>query len=206
VRGPANALVTVVELGDYQDPFCKRVQPALAELRTLYGDDLRFVFKHAPLPFHPLAEPAAELAAEAYARRGAAGFWKAHEALWTASPKLAMPQLLDIALRSGLDAHAARAAIVDKRHAAVIGADVDLGKLLRAKGVPHFFVNGRRLVGAQPVEAFRRVIDEELLAARELVQNGIARERVYDEIMRFAMTPPAPTPPATPPPPKPQRR
>jgi len=190
VRGPATALVTVIELGDYQCPFCKRVQPILAELRKKYGDDVRFVFKHMPLPSHPQAEPAAELAVEAHARRGVAGFWKVHDAIWAASPQLGIPQLLDIALRSGLDADAARAAIVGKRHAEIISADLELANLLRVDGAPQFFVNGRRVSGAQPVEAFQRVIEDELAAARELVQAGVPRERVYDEIMRFAMTPP----------------
>src|SRR5512145_1202220 len=63
VKGSADAWVTIVEFTDFQCPHCGRVQGTLERLRERYGADLRFVLKHAPLPFHPDAHPAA-LAAE----------------------------------------------------------------------------------------------------------------------------------------------
>ena len=60
--GPDNALVTIVEFSDFQCPFCKRVEDTLKKVHETYGDKVRLVWKHEPLPFHPRAEPAAELA------------------------------------------------------------------------------------------------------------------------------------------------
>jgi protein-disulfide isomerase len=55
-----------------------------------------------------------------------------------------------------------KAAIASKRYAAEIAADKKLADEVKATGTPHFFINGRRLVGAQPIEKFRAIIDKEL--------------------------------------------
>src|SRR5262249_16032884 len=75
VRGPANAPVTIVQYSDFQCPFCGKVEPTMAELEKTYGDKIRIVWKNHPLPFHPRAEPSAELAMEAKAEKGDKGFW-----------------------------------------------------------------------------------------------------------------------------------
>ena len=54
-RGPEDAKVTLVMITDFQCPFCKRVQPTLRALERRYGDDLRVVVKHNPLPMRPRA-------------------------------------------------------------------------------------------------------------------------------------------------------
>jgi protein-disulfide isomerase len=71
-RGPATALVTIVEFGDFQCPFTKRVEATLEKIRSTYGDQVRIVWNDEPLPFHPRAAPAAELAREARAQKGGA--------------------------------------------------------------------------------------------------------------------------------------
>ena len=88
VLGNPNALVTIVEFSDFQCPYCKRVEPTLKMLREKYGDKIRLVWKNEPLPFHPRAEPAAELAEEALAEKGNKGFWDAHDRLFDSQPKL----------------------------------------------------------------------------------------------------------------------
>src|SRR5262245_2554814 len=62
VRGPATAHVTIVQWSDFQCPFCSKVEPTMDELVKSYGDKIRIVWKNNPLPFHPRAEPVAELA------------------------------------------------------------------------------------------------------------------------------------------------
>jgi len=190
VRGGASALVTVVVFSDFQCPYCKRVEPTLQRVRETYGDKVRIVWKDEPLPFHPHAMPAAELAREARAEKGEAGFWAAHDALFDAQPKLEDDDLVALGKKLGLDASRVRRAITEKKYEAQIRADVDLSDDVHASGTPHFFVNGRRLVGAQPFEAFQAVIDEEIHHAEDLVASGTPRRALYDAMMKTAVTPP----------------
>ncbi|NUQ77549.1 MAG: thioredoxin domain-containing protein, partial [Polyangiaceae bacterium] len=192
VRGKASALVTLVVFSDFQCPFCIRAVKTTNDIEKQYGDKIRLVFKHNPLPFHPRAEPAAELAIEARLQKGDAGFWKAHDLLWDANGKLAEEELADIAKTAGLRAPAVAKAIETKKHKAVIEADQDLADDLGAHGTPTFFINGRRLVGAQPIEKFQAIIDEEIAKAQALVAGGLPANKVYDAIQKNAVQPKPP--------------
>src|SRR5262249_10089272 len=77
--GKKDAIVTIIEFSDFQCPYCKRVEDTLKKVRETYADKVRLVWKHEPLPFHPRAEPAAELTLEARAQKGEKGFWDAHD-------------------------------------------------------------------------------------------------------------------------------
>ena len=191
-RGSASALVTVVEFGDFQCPFCKRVQPTLERLRTEYGDRVRWVWKDEPLPFHPRAMPAAELARFARTQKGEAAFWTAHDKLFDAQPKLEEADLESIARAMGLDGAKATAAIKNKAFQKGIDEDVSLADDIQASGTPHFFVNGRRLVGAQPYDKFKALIDAELAKAESLVRGGVAKTAVYETILKDGKSAPDP--------------
>ncbi len=192
VRGSASAPVTIVEFSDFQCPFCKRVEPTLEQLRTRYGAKLRFVWKDEPLPFHPRALPAAELARFARSKSGDAGFWDMHDRLFASQPKLDDADLEAQARGANLDAKAAMAAVTARSFASAIDEDAELADDLQASGTPHFFINGRRLVGAQPLETFQAIIDEELTKADALVRSGVAPTAVYDAIMKGAKGAPEP--------------
>ncbi len=203
-RGPASALVTLVEFSDFQCPFCARVEPTLRTLSAEYGDKLRVVWKNAPLPFHKRAEPAAELALAARAQKGDAGFWQVHGLLFEA-PSLEDADLSAVAQRAGLDVAAAMRAVAKHEHLAAIEADSDLADDVAADGTPHFFVNGRRLVGAQPIERFRALIDAELVRAEALERSGTPRAAIYDELQKAAAAPAPPPKVAVPAPAKDDR-
>ncbi|HSQ62551.1 MAG TPA: thioredoxin domain-containing protein [Polyangiaceae bacterium] len=190
--GPKTALVTIVEFADFQCPFCKRVEPTLQQVRTTYGNDVRIVFKHEPLPFHPRAEPAAQLALEALAEKGDAGFWAAHDKLFDAQPKLEDADLEQVARDLQLDVSKVQAAIKTHKYKRALDEDADLADDFQANGTPHFFINGRRLVGAQPFDKFKQLIDEQLVKARALVSTGIKPENVYGELLKTAQAAPAP--------------
>jgi protein-disulfide isomerase len=192
VLGPATALVTVAIFSDFQCPFCARAEPTLRALRTRYGADIRFVWKNEPLTIHPLARPAAQLAHEALAQRGAAGFWRAHDLLFEHNTELERPALEGYARTLGLDLARVRAAIDGNRHDAQINADHQLAQELGVSGTPAFFINGRRLVGARPEEAFAEVIDAAKREAEELIRTlpGTTRANVYDRLMERALPPP----------------
>jgi protein-disulfide isomerase len=168
------------------------VNPTLEEVQKTYPDKVRVVWKDNPLPFHPRAEPASELAREARAQKGEKAFWAAHDLLFKNQQKLADEDLLGYAKELGLDVDKVKDAIVNKKYNAQITADQDLADDLQASGTPHFFINGRRLVGAQPIEKFKAVIDEEIKKSQEMLAKGVAPKELYDTIIKDGKTPPPP--------------
>lgn len=184
VRGKKTALVTMVMFSDFQCPFCNRVIPTVAALERKYGDKLRVVYKHNPLPMHPRAEPAAQFVIEAGAQQGESGFWKAHDAVYGNGIKLEEADLLDMAKTLGLDPKRVKKAMDGHKHADRIERDLNLADDLQASGTPHFFINGRRLVGAQPAEKFEAVIDEEIVKGEKLVAAGTLAENVYETLTK----------------------
>ncbi|EYF02196.1 DsbA family protein [Chondromyces apiculatus] len=186
VKGKSTALVTMVIFSDFQCPFCARVDPTVHDLLARYGDDLRVVWKNAPLPFHPRAEPAAQLALEARAQKGDTAFWEASAQLFANQKNLDDDALLAIATTLKLNVPAVKRAIETHKHKASIEADQELADDLRATGTPHFFINGRRLVGAHPTDKFQEVIDAQLAKARALVAQGTPPAKVYDVVQKDA--------------------
>jgi protein-disulfide isomerase len=192
VQGDAKALVTIVVFSDFQCPYCKRVEPTFKSLRDKYGDKVRIVWKHEPLPFHPRAEPASELALEARAQKGEKGFWEAHDKLFESQPKLEDDDLFKIAGDMGLNVDKVKAAIKEKKYKKEIDADMDLADDVQASGTPHMFINGRRLVGAQPEPKFTAIIDEEIKKAQDLISKGTPADKVYETLQKDAKGPPEP--------------
>ncbi len=181
-RGPADALVTIVVVSDFQCPFCSRVEPTITSLIEQYGRDLRVVWRNNPLPFHQNAGPAAELALEAFEQQGNDGFWRMHDTLFAHQSELDRTHLEGYAEAQGLNMAQVRAALDNNEHQAAITADQDLARQLGASGTPSFFINGRNLRGAQPLTAFQALIDEVRTQAQARVTAGTPRARVYDAI------------------------
>jgi protein-disulfide isomerase len=185
-RGSKDALVTIVEFGDLVCPYCVLAEETLAALQSKYGERLRVVWKNLPLAFHAAAEPAAEAALEVRAEKGDAAFWAVHDGI-LALPKGALTTndassidaIVDVAGRAGADPNRVRQAVRGRTHAREIGADEDLAEGIDADGTPHFFINGRRLIGAQPLSKFESVIDEEIARASEIVARGQRPADVY---------------------------
>ena len=192
VLGNANALVTIVEFSDFQCPFCSRVEPTLKTLRDKYGDKIRLVWKNEPLPMHPRAEPAAEFAMEAYAEKKSDGFYKAHDIMFNNQTKIADEDLWGYASQIGVNVDQVKSAMATHKYKASIDADNDLASDFKASGTPHFFVNGRRLVGAQPPEKFEKIIDEEIPKAQALIAKGTPPSQVYDVLTKDGKGPPPP--------------
>jgi protein-disulfide isomerase len=190
--GPNTALVTMVVFSDFQCPFCSRALPTIESLRRTYADKLRLVFKHQPLPFHTRAEPAAELAMEAFARQGNKGFWNAHDKIFAQQRNLEDADLEQLAKDLGLNPKTAMDAVRNKKHAARILEDQDLAENVEAMGTPQFFINGRRVAGAQAESKFTAIIDEEIDKANTLIKTGVTAGALYDHIMKSAKEAPPP--------------
>jgi protein-disulfide isomerase len=192
VLGSPNALVTIIEFSDFQCPFCSRVEPTLKAIRDKYGDKVRLVWKNEPLPFHNRAEPCAEAAMEVRAEKGDKGFWAMHDILFANQKAQADDDLVGYATQAGASGDKVRDAITNHTHKKEIDADNDLSQDFQASGTPHFFVNGRRLVGAQPEEKFDAIIDEEITKAQALISKGTKPSDVYDALTKDGKGPPPP--------------
>jgi protein-disulfide isomerase len=193
-KGPRNAWVTLVVFAEFQCPFSARLAPVLDQLRQKYGQRLRIVFKHNPLPFHKRAEPAAQLSLEAFARKGHAGFWAAHDKLFAQQRQLEDADLEQLAAALGLSPQRTMRAVRQHKHRRRIEDDQDLADELEARGTPTCFINGRKLTGARPLADLEQLIDEEIARARTLVAQGVPSHRIYAHIQKSAQ--------ASPPPPK----
>jgi protein-disulfide isomerase len=157
--GAANAPVTIVEFTDYQCPYCHRAQSVVDELLSRYTGRIRFVHLDFPLDGHPGAVPAAR-AARCAGEQGR--FWEYHRDLMTAPGSLDAADLARRADALRLDRAAFDACVSSGRHDTAIQASLREGEELGVSGTPAYFVNGRMVAGARPLESFTEIIDEEL--------------------------------------------
>ncbi|HEX4802667.1 MAG TPA: thioredoxin domain-containing protein, partial [Myxococcaceae bacterium] len=164
VRGPKNAPVTIVEFSDFQCPYCKKAVPTLHEIEKQYGSKVRVAFKHQPLPFHSNAKLAA-VASVAAQEQGK--FWEYHDKLFENQQALDRASLERYAGELGLNVSKFKSALDSKKLEARVDADAAEAARSGVQGTPTFFINGQQLVGAQPLERFRALIDEELSKSKK---------------------------------------
>ncbi|MEO1300384.1 MAG: thioredoxin domain-containing protein, partial [Cyanobacteria bacterium J06636_16] len=163
-RGPKRAPVTIVVFSDFQCPYCSRAQKTLDTLAKSYKGKIRFVFKHNPLPFHEQAKPAALAALAAHSQ---GKFWEYHDLLFNNQRALSTSDLERYARQVGLDLKRFRKDMHSDRIRAVLDNDRQQASKVGARGTPTFFINGRILTGAQAVEKFKEMIDQELAQPRK---------------------------------------
>ncbi len=162
VLGEKDAPVTIVSFEDFQCPYCKRAyDDAIQQIKKGYIDTgkVKYVFRDFPLSFHPNAAPAAE-AAECADEQGK--FWEYHDALYANQNKLGKEMYTKIAQELKMDITKFSQCIDSGKYKQEVQKDFEYGQSIGVSGTPTFFVNGIKLVGAQPYEAFKQVIDAEL--------------------------------------------
>jgi len=139
-----------------------RVGPTLDKILADYPADVRMVYKQHPLPMHQNAMPAAEAAMAANAQ---GKFAAMNEKLLANSSALSRDKYLQIAAEIGLDVKKFTNDIDTHVYKPSIDAQAAEAMKVGATGTPASFVNGRYLSGAQPYEAFKKLIDEEIAKA-----------------------------------------
>jgi len=160
IRGAEKAPVTIVKFEDFQCPFCKTAQPTFKDLLKKYDGKVRLVHKDLPLDaIHPLARQAAE-AARCAGEQGK--FWEYHDQLYSVSPKLSSEDLKNSAKQVGLNTAVFDQCLASGKYRGLVQKDLNDGAQLGLTGTPTFFINGREMSGALPMDTLSEVIDEEL--------------------------------------------
>jgi protein-disulfide isomerase len=158
-KGPQDAPVTIVEFSDYQCPFCVRAEPTVKEVLAAYPGKVRLVHRDYPLPSHGLAPKAAEAA---HCAGDQQKYWEMHDRLYAANGKLGIPELKTYAREVGVDGAKFDKCLDSGEKATLVAFHQKAGEAAGVTGTPAFFVNGRPISGAQPLDAFKAVIDQEL--------------------------------------------
>ena len=157
--GPVRAPITIVTFSDFQCSYCRRGHETMKEVEKAYPGKIRIVQRQFPLDIHKRAKPAAEAALCA----GDQGqFWLYAERLFANQQKLEDVDLQKYAADLKLNAGEFGQCLSSHKYAAQIDRDMTDGGRFGVRGTPAFFINGRFLSGAQPIENFKEVIDEEL--------------------------------------------
>ncbi len=156
IRGPEDALVTLIEYGDFECPYCGQAEGAIRELLASFGDEVRYVWRHLPLnDVHPHAQLAAE-ASEAAAAQG--NFWAMHDILLGHQGDLLPSDLAAYAEQLGLDAERIMRELRRREHQSRVSEDVASADESGVSGTPSFFVNGRRHYGAYDIATLTETV------------------------------------------------
>jgi len=171
LRGNPDAPVTLVEFSDFECPYCRAGAEIVEEILQLYPDEIRFVYMHFPLDFHPWAQPSA-VAAACAAQQDAQAFWTLHDTYFKSQDEITLDNVADKSrgylAASGIDLDAWSVCLNDEDSAAHQGAQIavqtsmDLGARFGVTGTPGFFINGTFINGAQPMELFQAAIEKAL--------------------------------------------
>lgn len=143
VLGDAQAQNTLVEFSDFFCPACKEIEPAVDRLLKRHPQDIKFVYRHFPLPQHKLSPKAAQ-AAEAAALQGR--FWPFKERLFAGQEKLNESSFENIAAEIGLDATRFKKDMESVEVREKVETDLNDARRLNLDGTPSFFLNGKKLV------------------------------------------------------------
>ena len=160
IRGNPNATVTIVEFADFQCPFCAAIKPLLEQTLEKYGENVRIVYKHFPLSFHPAARPAA-IASMAAQEQGR--FWELHDVMLDYYRTLSSEHFEEYATKAGLDLERF-VQDVEKRgdeYERRVALDHQHGLRADVRGTPTIYVNGRKLP-ERSLEGISALIDKEL--------------------------------------------
>jgi protein-disulfide isomerase len=161
ILGETDAPIVIVEFSDFECPFCARFrEQTFDQIVTEYGDDVQIIYRDFPLSqIHPRAQQSAE-ASECADDQDA--YWAYHDLLFANQQALDTESLIGYAEELGLDVEEFTECVESGKYTDEVLADYNEGLSYGVSGTPTFFINGVRLVGAQPFEAFQQIIEEEL--------------------------------------------
>jgi protein-disulfide isomerase len=166
IEGSEDALVTLVEYGDFQCPHCRAAHPVVEKLQRHFGEKLRFAFRHFPLTeIHPYAAAAAESAEFAGAHQR---FWEMHDGIYENQDRLDFQLLFILAGNLSLSAPSLEQALAKGQYKPKVEQDFLGGVRSGVNGTPGFFINGRRHDGGYDYSDMAEAIDDAMAGVAPL--------------------------------------
>ncbi|MCX6770137.1 MAG: thioredoxin domain-containing protein [Candidatus Micrarchaeota archaeon] len=158
-RGAADAKLTIYEYSDFECPFCGKAQPTVTQVMEAYGQSVKLEFRHYPLPIHSRAVPAA-VASICAEKQGK--FWGMHDLLYANQGALDDASLSKYAEKIGLEMAEYSKCVAGNEAVALIDRDIASGSAAGVQATPTFVIGNSMVLGAQPFDKFRQIIDAEL--------------------------------------------
>ncbi|MGB3713131.1 MAG: thioredoxin domain-containing protein [Candidatus Promineifilaceae bacterium] len=171
-KGDPNAPVTIIEYSDFQCPFCLRhFENTMPELQSyIDAGKVRYVFKDFPIrSSHPQAQKAHESARCARELGGEEAFWEMHDLIFANQDEWAgngrhVELFKSLASEIDIAQEEFDECLDSGRYADAVNSDLAEGQRFGVTGTPSFFINGQRLVGAQPLQVFQQIIESMLVS------------------------------------------
>ena len=165
IIGKKDAPVTIQEFVDFQCPFCARFHPPVLEVLKVYPNQVRYVIKNFPLPFHPMSKPAAKAALAANEQ---GKYAEMADAILADNSSLSEDKFKELAKKIGLNVDKFTKDLKDKdaQYEAILNKDIDLARQVDVMGTPTFFINGRKTM-ARDFQAYKKEIDDILSGAKK---------------------------------------
>lgn len=161
-KGDQDAPVVIVEFSDFECPFCAAFyKNTMWQIEKDYINTgkVKLVYRDYPLPFHPKAQKSAEAAECAFEQNR---FWEMHNMIFENQNAIDVSDLKQYAVQLGLDSASFNSCLDSGRYADEVQKDFQYGDSIGVTGTPTFFINGEKLVGAQPYSVFNALIDKKL--------------------------------------------
>ncbi len=166
-KGGKDAKVTIVEFSDTECPFCKRFHDTMNQAMAKYGDNIKWVYKHAPLDsLHKKARKEAVAAECAGEIGGNKGFWKFLDTLFEVTPSndgLVESELPKIAQKAGLDVKKFNTCLASDKYSAKVQNQLEEAEKAGMRGTPYaIIVSGDQKIpvsGALPLAQLSALID-----------------------------------------------
>lgn len=181
-KGPEDALVTIVEWCDFHSPKCKQAEPVLTAVMQKYPKDVRLAFRHFADPTSIPGLEEHEFSRMAFEQAGK--FFEVKD-LFMQQPSVGTREdIARYAKQFGMEWSKVLSDLDQHNFAGAIVADHTFAGMFNVKEIPAFFVNGRRLQGDASVAAFSQLIDDELKRTQQLLATGVAKDKVYAELIK----------------------
>lgn len=184
--GPADAAVTLVLFSDLECPYCAQSHADLVRLQRELPEDVRLVFKHYPLSFHPNAMDAARAAMAAHEQ---GKFWEFIHLVYQRQDAMGPAQYEAIIGEVGGDVEAWKASFAEPDHVAEIQEDMSLGDAINVAGTPTIFLNGVALPGGVPAEELKQVVLQQREIVEAFAAAGVPRDQIYWRMVRAQYQP-----------------